>query len=441
LIITEPTHSNITAGVYKIASGGVASGELTLTSAPFTGTSGTATFRICRGMKKWTYDSTSPTLAIWDATSGKGTVPHGHNLIVRYRDRIVVAGGPHAPHNWEMSRQGDANDWDNSETDVGRAMAGNNSDAGTIGEPITALIPHHDDCLIFGATRSLYTMRGDPAWGGQITNLSMTIGVISQGAWCKTPRGNLFFMSPDGVYFMEAGCGRTPTSVSRELMPQELTGIDTTVHTVHMEYDLNHRGIHIFISDIANNLVATHWWMDIKHTMIGDHLEALGSFFKVTNHNDLDVFMTANYRNEALLGGRDGYIRHHDDTAGADETGAGGVSDFDSYVMIGPLRVGRGGGEGVVSEIVGEPSTNGAETDSGDIDWELYVGTSPEVAAASSVRETGQWNTAGFRNYSHPRARGNACFIKIKNGENTPTVRWALEYLKVKMTDGGKIRA
>jgi hypothetical protein len=181
VVITNGTGS-VVNGTYTIAS--VASGAVTLNSAAGTGT---CSFRIERAPK--VYDPAAGTLTLWSATTGQ--VPTGCPLICTYRSRLVLAGHPAAPHAWYMSRTADALDFDYSadDTDGGRAVAGTQIDGGQIGQPITALIPHSDDYLLIGCLSSLWIVRGDPAMGGSIDNLSHSIGVVSAAAWCAGPAG------------------------------------------------------------------------------------------------------------------------------------------------------------------------------------------------------------------------------------------------------------
>lgn len=165
-VISNPQGTAI-AGTYAISS--VAAGNITLAWAAG---SGACAYRIERAPK--IYDPLTNTIYILGATAGQ--VPTGCPLVCRYLDRIVLAGAEIAPHVWYMSRQGNPNDWDYSQTDSQRAVAGTSSEAGVPGDPLTALVPHSDDYLVMGCRNSLWRMRGDPAYGGSL------------GAWVNSPR-------------------------------------------------------------------------------------------------------------------------------------------------------------------------------------------------------------------------------------------------------------
>ena len=212
------------AGVYAISAIHATDG-LTLTGVVDGGAGGLA-WRVERSLKK--YNPSTDTLSEWVATNG-GIIPSGCPLIALYRDRVVLAGAVHSPHVWYMSRQGDALDFDFSTdaSDNRRAVGGTTEDAGELGEPMTALIAR-DDYLIFGAENSLWVLRGDPAQGGVIDNLSRTVGIATAGAYCWGPVGEILFLSRDGLFIIQAGAVSGPVSLSRDILPRDLRNIDSS---------------------------------------------------------------------------------------------------------------------------------------------------------------------------------------------------------------------
>jgi len=165
---------------------------------------------------------TGPTISNW--TASDGTIPYGSTCLVTWRDRAVLAGGTTSPFGVFASRQGDFEDWDFSETDTGAAWALTLSDAGQMADSVMALVPHSDDCLIVFCSTSTWILRGDPGFGGTVDNISRHIGCLGPSAWCVTPEGLIVFMSQDGLYVLPAGCQASehPTSLSREMLPEEL---------------------------------------------------------------------------------------------------------------------------------------------------------------------------------------------------------------------------
>lgn len=398
--------SNVTgatvAGVYTIASFDAT--NITLGSAPG---DGTAAFRIERGTK--VYDPSDDSLALWTATASKGQIPQSQPLIVRYRDRLVLGGGAEAPHVWYMSRAGDPLDWDYSQEDASAAVAGTNADAGTMGEPIFAMISHSDDYLVFGCQNSMWVLRGDPKFGGMLDNLSENVGVVDKQAWCYGPEGQILFLSRDGLYGLSPGAQQYPQSISREVLPKALRDISSSTFTVTMAYDLRDRGVHIYLSS-ANVQTVEHFWFDWEQK----------SFWPVTLEGNYDptaltVFYSPDLRQTVvLLGSRDGFLRRYDNFFETD-----GGNQFSSYVTYGPIRLGgRNLNDGIITELVG---TLGV--DSGNVTWSVLVNDTPEGVSTASAFETGTW-VAGLNYNNHPRARGAAFILKVANAESR---RWAME--------------
>ncbi len=361
--------------------------------------------------------------------TAKGTVPAGCPIVATYRDRLVLAG---ADQQWYLSRQSNPLDFDfgADPADAQRAVAGTLSTAGTLGKTITAVIPYQDDYLIMACKDQLWMMRGDPAFGGQLDALSRTVGIIDKNAWCWTPAGQLLFISLDGLYIVNPG-HTVPESLSRENLPRELLNIDTTKRQVTMAYDTEARGIHIYLS--AGSYTPTyHWWIDIETKSFWP-VELSSNFepFAVIRYNGRDFFDSG-----VLLGSRTGVIYKYRDVAELDES-----TQISGYVTIGPMRIGSNDrNDGILAELIGTLAT-----DSGPVDWILYQGSSCQAAfdastlstSSSGSFATGSW-TAG-RNYTaHPRMRGGAMLLKIRQGSSTRS--WAFESATAIRQDAGRQR-
>jgi hypothetical protein len=337
---------------------------------------------------------------------------------------MVLAGAPTAPHVWYMSRLGDPDDWDYSEEDTARAIAGSSSDAGQIGEPLTALIPHSDDYLVFGCPNSLWILRGDPAFGGMIEALSRHVGVVGKDAWCRGPTGEVVFLSRDGLYVLNPGATSYPESLSREKMPEELLSFDSELYTVSLAYDARDRGVHIYITSVATQ-THTHYWYDWQHK----------SFWPVTLQSDHEPTAMLTHRSHiasdsaVLLGGRDGYIRRY---SPGNETDDGG-NEIESYVTYGPIRLGEDDySDGVVAELIAALAA-----ESGGVAWSVKVGKTHEATITASAHSTGVWN-AGLNAKSHPRSRGGSMLLKLENNETNRG--WAPERISAVLERRGKQR-
>lgn len=237
-----------TEGVYTIAS--VSGGNIVLDSSPGASLTGIHFF-VERAPK--VYDPAADTLTLWetDSSASDDFVPIGNPCIATWRERVILGGGHDNPHAGFASRSGNAHNFDYGAADDLMAFAWTDNEQ--VQEPITAIIPHHNDCLLFGCEDSLWAFRGDPAHGGSLTNLSLKIGVLGPAAkaWCKTAEKSTVILSKDGVYVITDPCGNVPESISREKLPDELLNLDTTTLRVLLEYDRRFRGVHIYNTSVA----------------------------------------------------------------------------------------------------------------------------------------------------------------------------------------------
>lgn len=401
-----------TDGTYKISDASVA-GKITLASAPG---DGTCTFRIERAPK--IYDPIANTLSIWTATDGQ--VPTGCPLTARHLNRVVLAGAEIAPGVWYMPRVGDELDWDYAQTDSRRAVAGTASDAGVPAKAITALAPHSDDYLIMGCRNSLWRMRGDPAFGGSLDALSQTVGIVGMNAWCFGPAGELIFLSLDGIYILPPGGDAKPISMSREVLPQELLNFDPDITTINLEYDVQGRGVNIFLTPDSTNQ-RIHWWLDWDNkgfwplTLAGDHEPTATCSLQATAIEDSGV----------ILGGRDGILRRFNDLA-EDDCGTA----FTSYVVCGPIPLAPDGMVGTLLSLDAVMAEN-----SGDTTWGVYPALTFEAVATASVAGTGTWG-AGLNSTVHGHGRGGAYALKITGTGR----RWAMEQVVTVVSEAGRRR-
>ena len=402
-----------TAGTYKISS--VAAGSITLASAPG---NGTASFRIERAPK--VYTPSTDTIAIMTADTGQ--VPTGCPLVARYLDRLVLAGAEIAPGVWYMARVSDELDWDYSQTDSRRAVAGTASAAGVPARAITALAPHSDDYLILGCRESLWRLRGDPAYGGSLDALSHNVGIVGANAWTYGPSGELIFLSLDGIYVLPAGGDAKPVSLSREVLPEELLNFNPDTTTVNVEYDIQDRGVHVFLTPDSSN-TRIHWWMDWERktfwplTYASDHEPTASCILQATAIEDSGV----------ILGCRDGTLRRPSALA-EDDSG----TSFETYIKIGPLPLSQDGSFGVLQEMQAVIAE-----DSGSVTWEVFAGNTFEAASVSTTAvSSGTWEE-GLSSSERPGGRGQAVVIELTG---TTGRRWALEQIYMVTRDSGRRR-
>lgn len=403
-------------GTYAITSVHATNG-LTLTGA--SGSCTSCSFRIMRGAKVHTPSAATLTLMLASTDSltslVNGAVPVGCTMVTTYKDRLVWAGDPDAPHAFFASRKGDPLDYDYGRdgSDEGRAVGGtqSNTPTGGISEPIKALINYSSDNLIFGCTNSIYRLRGDWASGGNVEILSRVTGVVGRFAHCCTPEGDIVFLGRDGLYAMPKGGGE-PVPISRDRLPDELTRLDSEIYDINLEFDVENRGIHIFISQ--NESTSTfgtgqyNWWLD---------WETKGFWpFQLPSAQQprCTMYTPGNSAEDncVLLGCRDGYIRRFHRYAENDDG-----TTFSSHCVIGPINMGDGYSEGLWAEQYATVAQR-----SGDVGYALYRGDNHEEAAiASTAFYSGTWTSNGLNYKTHPRMRGMSGILKLSNGE---TGRW-----------------
>lgn len=362
----------------------------------------------------------------WFADPGKGEVPQKCKLISRFQDRIILAAPEGNEHQWFASRQGDAFDWDFfagtfSDLDPGIAVAGQNSAAGTIGRPMTALAPFIDDYHIFAAQDGLWVLRGNPAAGGVLDNISLVLGIVDARAWTFGPSSEFIFLSNDGLFALAPNAGSSPVSLSRESLPRELINLSSSETTVLLEYDVVFRGVHIYVTP-EQGPSSQHWWFDWETKSfwpVKFGSSGLDPLTVVYHEADLPS------RRGVVLGCRDGLFRRYHDTAANDDS-----TSFDSHVLYGPVRLGGNElGEGLLTEMVGTLADG-----SGPVSWSVLAGDSPEEALGSEAVASGQWE-AGRNLTDRPRARGQSFYLKLQGVADS---RWALEGIVASRQTAGR---
>jgi hypothetical protein len=422
-ILIIASGNNVTAGRYVISSVD-SDTQITLATEPTSGGDASGvTYRIERTPKIYdpsTVDQTASLTAWTDVADS--SIPIGCPLICTYLDRLVLAGSVTDPHLWQMSGIFAPNAWAHGDY-PGDPQVGSATDAGAVGAPITALISHSDDFLIFGGNTTLWVLRGDPTYGGRLDNLSPSIGVVDANAWCRTSVGETVILSRDGVYMIEPGGVSKPISISRERIPAQLLALNPETHIITMAYDVKERGVHIYV--VSKETGGTiHWWLDWENK----------SFWPVELNAEHEPYRVLNYQADSagasgvLLGCRDGYIRKYNLPNHADD----GI-DFTSYVYIGPIRLGGDGYyEGIVNELIATVAKS-----SGDVNWSLHVGETAEAARNAAAFDSGTW-TAGMNTTVRPRARAAAFFVKLTQGEDNEA--WSMERLTAVVSRVGRQR-
>lgn len=367
--------------------------------------------------------------AFSDVVATSGTVPTGQSLICLYRDRLILSGSDHV---WYACRQGDVLDWDFGDDmdDSGRAIVGELSQAGRIGEPVTALVPNDGDrSMLLATAHGLFIMLGDPATG-DLKCLSDEIGVVAPGAWANSPDGYTLFLSHDGVYFIPSGAVTKPTRFSAAILPDTLRNVNTATHKVSMAYDAEWRGFHLYLTPVNGTAVGTHWFIDYAAKAFWPVLLPLGMQPKAVARLQASTACA-----EVVLGCADGYLRKFSAAAATDDG-----TEIQSKVLLGPLAISPDGFEdAMLNEVHGmignSSATLGFKVFSGNYAEEAVDAAMAYINGTSSAFDAGGLWAAGRNRVVRARVRNPWQVICIEG-----TGAWTYESVVVTGSILGRAR-
>lgn len=379
-------------------------------------------------------DYADNTIKDWEGALSAGSLPVGNDdpdtacrLIALYRGRVVLSGLLEEPQNWFMSRSGDPFDFDYSPETIDSAMAvaGNNSNAGELGDVVTALMPYQDDLLFFGGSRTLWVLRGDAAAGGQIDNISRQIGVVGGDAWTWDAIGNLYFFGNNGVYRLVPN-GAAPELLSRGRLDRTFGAVDPSENEIRLVYDLQWQGVHVFITPVNEPAArVSHyfwdertdaWWRDEYPTNIGP------TAVHLFHADDPD-------RRAVLLGGFDGYLRYFTENATTDDGAT--IESLVRFPLVHPALP------------MGQFQMRDLQMNTGEggdpVDFAIFRGHTPEEAAKSETVVFSKTLQPGRNLPIRYRVRGNSLAFQLSN--NTSGQPWAYEDGSVIIEGVGRLRA
>ena len=416
--------------------GFVTSGTFTATANDITGSGSGTTFQATAvtAPKHW---------YAWTVYSGgaSGSMPAKAYLGCLYRGRCVLSGNPNYPFQWYMSRTANPWDWLYAANDAMSPVAGGNADAGQLGDVIRALIPYKDEYLVMGCANSMWVLRGDPACGGSIESIDLTIGIFGEKSWCFDGAGNLYFLSKSGLNMIPANLGGVQP-ISQPVLPNFSTAeaLDPAIHRVTLAYDPDSYGIVICITTLATG-VNSNYFYDLRTQ----------GLFPETYPTSCGVYSAFYYNANddttrgLLLGGADGYIRCFSKTEKNDVgTGADSIitshctlpiiqnDDDDRELRMTSLTITTAGGE-----------SGGTEGDTDGVTVNVYSADSAEaVLEAIEDGDTPQSITTlsgvGRNNRIRDRVRGHSLAVELKNSTTDQT--WAIERVAADVESVGKVK-
>jgi hypothetical protein len=363
----------------------------------------------------------------------------------RYRGRAVLSGNPENPWQWYMSRQGDIHDWDYAQNDAQSAIAGQNSAAGLIGDSPIALIPFHDDYLIFAGTHSFHYMRGDPANQGTISALYEGSGIFGAFAHCFDKKGNLWCFGTAGLMmFANTGSGVTrPEIMSDRSWPDFYaeTGADPETHRVTLGYDPRRDGIVIKVTLLQDGSNKDYWYDLTTNGLFPETYPKECGGYAMYNYKPAD-----NEFADLIIGCKDGFVRTFEDTAKNDNIGDEEQA-IESYVLMPVQALGadsdHNGKANSFTFILSGGAEGGAFNDSDAVSYEFHVADNAEelvekVMDGDVAPFTGTLIGPGRRQRIRDKVSGGYLAVKLFNSTKDET--WSIEFIGYESKSTGRIR-
>jgi len=343
-----------------------------------------------------------------------------------------------------MSKTTNPFNWLYASTDPLSAVAGNNADAGEIGDIIRALIPYKDEYLLFGCASSLWMLTGDPAGGGIISEVDLTVGMFGANSWCFDGDGNLYFWGTGGIYKSPLGF-RSVENLTEINMPNLLADedVNASTHRITMGYDLKRHGILICITKLSDGSNSNYWY-DLK----------LKGFFPETYPDQCGpyslYYYSANDNDYAdlLVGCKDGYIRKFDNDK--DDDIGGSDQKINSYAVwpiqhLSEDNDKQGKLTSLTIELAGGAGANGTNTfaDTDSVTYEIHVADDAEtliedIRDGATPIATGTLSGPGRKARIRTKVRGAWLGLKFLNSEDTET--WAINRVFATIQEAGRIK-
>lgn len=358
-------------------------------------------------------------------TGSVSLAQRGASIIVLYRGRIVLSGLSSDPQNWFMSAAGNPLDWNYTPTTITQTMAvaGNNSTAGLMGDVITCLAPYNDDLMFMGGDHTLWVMRGDPAAGGLIDNISYQTGVAGPDAWCRSSDGDFYFFGTGTFWMMPSG-STVPQPLSRGIMDKTFGAIDYATYQVRLLWDDIDKGVHLYLTPASQPGSAPihYFWDKRAGGFWPDQYPAAHGPTAVWNY-DADLPTDRAF----LLGGFDSYIRQIPAAIQKSDDGTA----IHSYVCFAPQVVGGDLANSRLSELTPIMSST-----SDPVALRVFAAGTPAEVAASATPQVSRVLAAGRNGTMRQRVTGNALALEIES-EVTAWVTATYYAAGVQVTQGG----
>ncbi|KKL69051.1 hypothetical protein LCGC14_2118820, partial [marine sediment metagenome] len=372
-----------------------------------------------------------------------GAMPAQANEGCNYNGRANLTADKDYPHQWYQSRQKMPWDWNYVSLDAQSPVAGNDADAGEVGDIIVVSIPYKDDYLIHACVNTLWVLVGDAAEGGSIVELDLTNGILSSRAWCWDNKQNLYILGTTGILKIPRGLG-PPENLTALSWPNFIKDLayNPATHRIVMGFDRIRNGIKISKTTLADGTNSC-WWYDFRAEGLfpESYPEECGTYC-MFYYESVDPTYSG-----LLEGDFDGYIRASNDDAVDDDIGLTDEA-IDSYYTLGPIRMGKETKEGVFTSLLGVPAggiTVGSLTKSSDIAWKLWTAETADdlvekLLANTSPKITGTMTALGTIRGARKRREVRGMYAGIRLGNSTIDETWSLERLQMNYKAGGRLK-
>ncbi len=346
------------------------------------------------------YDPKAGTVADWAATDGGALLPR-YQLLTLWRGRMVLARGPEAPQNWQMSEYGNPFGWDLFPPDgplATQAVNGQECETGEVPDVVTTLIPHDRERLIFGCDHTIYCLWGDPMENGSIVLLSDITGMAYGTPWARDSDGiTYFFGTRGGVYAMNGGL--SIKKLSNKTIDRRLQDVDMSIYHLLLVWLEDHQELRVYqVPQQSSSAIVASWaWCKRTGSWHQDRASVA----------DVQVSCAVVFDSDSaddrvpLVGCYDGYVRKIDRDA-RDDDGYRIVS----YVVMGPYTTGSD-----QNRLRNPRITLASELDGARV--ELFSSDSPsEMGVAKAAMDLGPGQ--------NPRmlagVRGAYTWLRLQNG-------------------------
>ena len=378
-------------------------------------------------------------------TTMYGQLPPYATILRRYRNRLFLSGNPLDPHQWYLLRQDDPYDALYLAEDAQSPVAGQDADAGKVGDIVVDAIPYGDDYMLIGTIGSWWVMRGDPADGGRLDELDNSVGIICKDAWAKDHQKNLYVLDANGLYLMTYPLGRPEAIVDEDVIPTftEDLNLNPKNQRITLGFDRDRKQVYICVTTVQTGKNANYVYDLVTQGFFPEEYPEECSVYSLHFYNADEPA----YR-KLLIGCADGYIRQFNDDAKDDDIGSlkPEVKEIKSYCLFGPHQIGlnidREGVSKSFTFVSAGGQSGGSIDDSDGFDYEVYFeGTAEEVIEkcdARTSRFNGRISEPGRSYQQRIRGRGVFMGVLIKNENKGET--WGMEHVSAVVDPAGEVR-